>query len=228
MSKTYQLYHFPFDPHSRLARLALGELKINFEEVLIRYWEPTDTYLAMNPSGALPSLVESQDQKQVYICENAAICEYLYELDIGEKLWPSDVAERAEARRLVGWFSRKFDFEVNAYLLFEKMEKRLFGQGAPDINALKSGREALRMHMRYLESLLEARHYLAGKQLSYADLACAAHLSIIDYLDEINWARFTHVKHWYMAVKSRPCFRPLLADQLPGVAPSAHYAELDF
>ena len=51
---------------------------------------------------------------------------------------------------------------------------------------------------------------------------------VLDYLDEINWARYPALKTWYMVIKSRPCFRPLLNDKMPGVPASAHYKELDF
>jgi len=41
---------------------------------------------------------------------------------------------------------------------------------------------------------------------------------------------FTHepAKEWYARIKSRPSFRPILADHVPGVPPPAHYADLDF
>ena len=227
-----QLYHFPFDPHSRVVRLALGEKKLAFDETHIRYWEPSDDIIRMNPSGLLPILVEKPGEGEAgatwKVCEERAILEYIEDTYKEPALWPSNVNERAEARRLVGWFERKFDFEVNALLLHEKMEKRLMGRGAPDIAAMKAGREALRDHLRYFESLLEGRNWLAGGALSYADFACAAQLSIMDYLDEINWTRFPALKTWYMVMKSRPAFRPLLNDKLPGVPASAHYKELDF
>ena len=35
-------------------------------------------------------------------------------------------------------------------------------------------------------------------------------------------------KDWYARVKSRPGFRPLLADRVSGVTPPTHYADLDF
>jgi glutathione S-transferase len=227
-----QLYHFAFDPHSRLVRLALGEKKLSFEDNPVRYWEPDDAFLRLNPSGLLPVLTEtpeagSQGQNHK-ICENRAILEHLEEVAPTPNLWPRNVNERAEARRLVGWFERKFDYEVNALLLHEKMEKRLIGGGAPDIGAMRAGREALKDHLRYFESLLATRDWLAGQSLSYADFACAAQLSVLDYFDEVNWTRYPHLKTWYMVMKSRPCFRPLLADKLPGVPASRHYAELDF
>ncbi len=232
ISYSRQLYHFAFDPHSRLVRLALGEKKLSFEETIVRYWEPEDNILRLNPSGLLPILVENPEQgsggQTHRVCENRAILEHLEEAYPDIKLWPANTNERAEARRIVGWFERKFDFEVNALLLHEKMEKRLMRGGAPDISAMRQGREALKDHLRYFESLLAVRNWLAGHSLSYADFACAGQLSILDYFDEINWTRYPHLKTWYMVMKSRPCFRPLLADKLPGVAASGHYAELDF
>jgi glutathione S-transferase len=231
MSASFKLYHFPFDPHSRLARLALGELKLGFEEVVVKYWAPSDDFIRLNPSGALPVLTETQSSGiAITFCENRAIIEHLGEgLGTGGSgLWPEPVSERAEARRLLGWLERKFDFEVNAHLLYEKMEKRFLNQGAPEIMALKAGREALRDHLSYFERLLEARHYLAGRTLSFADLALGAHISVIDYIDEVSWAKYPQLKNWYMALKSRPCFRPLLNDTLPGITASAHYKELDF
>ena len=229
---TRQLYHFAFDPHSRLVRLGLGEKKLAFEETPVRYWQPDDNILRLNPSGLLPILIEtpgSDSGGQTYrLCESRAILEHLEETYPDIRLWPANVNERAEARRLVGWFERKFDYEVNALLLHEKMEKRLMGGGAPDIAAMRAGREALKDHLRYFESLLQLRNWLAGQSMSYADFACAAQLSILDYFDEINWSRYPALKTWYMVVKSRPCFRPLLNDKMPGMAPSAHYKELDF
>ncbi|WP_140984449.1 glutathione S-transferase family protein [Asticcacaulis tiandongensis] len=223
------LHHFAFDPHSRMVRLALGEKRMAFEESHIKYWEPSDALIRLNPSGLLPVLSETYaNGVSLNICETRAIVEHLEEAEQNIRLWPLDPQERAEARRLTGWFERKFDYEVNALLLHEKMEKRLMGLGAPNLANLRAGREALRDHLSYFESLLEARNWLSGRHISYADFALASHLSVIDYFDEMNWERYKHLKTWYMVVKSRPAFRPLLADILPGVAASAHYTELDF
>lgn len=229
---TRQLYHFAFDPHSRLVRLSLGEKKLPFEEVLVRYWEPDDAILRLNPSGLLPILVETPDAdtggKTRRVCESRAIIEHLEEVYPDTPLWPEDINERAEARRLVAWMERKFDYEVNALLLHEKMEKRLMGMGSPDRNAMRQGRDSLKDHLRYFDSLVSVRDWLAGQSMTFADFACAAQLSIHDYLDEINWTRYPSLKTWYMVIKSRPAFRPLLADRLPGFPAAAHYAEYDF
>ena len=166
-------------------------------------------------------LVETNDGKTMVICEARAILEHLEEAAPEPGLLGREPAERAETRRLLQWFDRKFDYEVNALLLHEKMEKRLLGMGAPEPANLRAGREALRTHLGYMENLLQARDWLNGKRLSLADFAAAAHLSVIDYFGDIPWRDFTARATWYMKLKSRPCFRPLLADRWPGLAPGA-------
>ena len=223
------LYHFPLDPASRQARLALGEKRLPFEPVVVRYWEEPDAFTKLNPSGLTPVLVESETGgKRLVVCEVRPVLEYLEEQYPQPGLLGRDPAERAEARRLMQWFDRKFDAEVNSYLLREKLEKRLTKMGAPDLSNMRLGREALRAHLGYVERLLGQRDWLAGARLSLADFAAAAHISVLDYFGDIPWREIPAAKTWYMKIKSRPCFRPLLADRWPGLVPAAHYDDLDF
>ena len=222
------LYHFPLDPASRQARLALGEKRLPFEAVVVRYWEEPPEFTKLNPSGMTPVLVEAEGGRQVVVCEVRAILEHLEEQHPQPSLIGRDAAERAEARRLLQWFDRKFDAEVNSYLLREKLEKRLTKMGAPDLSNMRLGREALRTHLAYIDRLLAARDWLAGARLSLADFAAAANLSVLDYFGDVPWREVPSTKTWYMKIKSRPCFRPLLADRWPGLAPAAHYDDLDF
>lgn len=222
------LHHFPLDPGSRQVRLALGEKRLAFVEVVERYWEERPEFLALNPSGLPPVLIEDEDGQRVVVCESRAILEHLEERSPEPALLPRDPGDRAEARRLVQWFDRKFDAEVNAFLIHEKMEKRLLGMGSPEYAAMRRGRDMLRYHLQYMEHLLEQRDWLAGRRLSLADLAAAAHLSIVDYFGDMPWSDFPTAKTWYMKVKSRPAFRPLLSDRWPGLPPAGHYDDLDF
>jgi len=222
------LYHFPLDPASRQARLALGEKRLPFDAVTVRYWEEPPEFAKLNPSGLTPVLLETEGGRRVAICEIRALLEYLEEQHPAPALLGRDAAERAEARRLMQWFDRKFDAEVNGYLLREKLEKRLTKMGAPDLSNMRLGREALRAHLGYMERLLQARDWLAGPRLTLADFAGAAHISVLDYFGDVPWRDVSAVKTWYMKIKSRPCFRPLLADRWPGLAPAGHYDDLDF
>ena len=210
------LHHFPLDPFSRQARLALGEKKLAFEEVVERYWDRPEGLSALNPSGVPPVLVEQDGEQRLIVCESRAVLEYLEEAHREPPLLSRDAAERAEARRIQQWFDRKFDFEVNAFLLY------------PDLAGIRRGRDGVRSHFYYIDQLLNEREWLAGRRISLADITAAGHISVIDYIGEAPWEQFKNVKTWYMKIKSRPCFRPLLSDRLPGLPPSAHYHDLDF
>ena len=228
MSLVRTLHHFPLDPASRQVRLSLGEKRLPFEDVVVRYWEQPKAFLALNPSGLTPVLVEQTGESQVVVCEARAILEHLEAQSPTNDLLGDLPADRAETRRLLQWFDRKFDLEVNAYLLHEKLEKRLLKLGAPDLYNMRQGRDALRIHLIYIEKLLQARDWIAGRRLSLADFAAAANISILDYFGDIPWRDFPALKVWYMRIKSRPTFRSLLADRWPGLAPSSNYDDLDF
>jgi glutathione S-transferase len=223
------LFHFAFDPGSRAVRLALGEARMEFSETPVRPWEDGCPVAAMNPSGMPPVLqVTDAGKDPLTLCEPAAILGWLEERTSEPFLLPVDAAERAEVRRLLAWFERRFTDEVNAVLLHERMEKPLLRLGPPEARALRAGREALKAHLTMMEGLLTRRDALAGRRISQSDIVAAAHLSVLDYFGEVSWAAYPAVKTWYMKLKSRPSFRPLLADRFPGVQASAWYHDLDF
>jgi glutathione S-transferase len=135
-------------------------------------------------------------------------------------------------RRLASWFNDKFHAEVSNPLANERLYKRFMpvsqGGGPPDTDAMRAARINIRYHMAYIGWLVRTRDWLAGERLSYADLAAAAHLSVVDYLGDVPWNEDEAARTWYARVKSRPSFRPLLADTLAGIPPSKTYADLDF
>jgi glutathione S-transferase len=102
------------------------------------------------------------------------------------------------------------------------------GGGAPDSSILRTARANIRQHMRYLGWLAQSRNWLAGDALTCADLAAGAAVSILDYLGEIDWSTEPAARSWYQRVKSRPSFRPLLADRVRRLPPASHYPDLDF
>lgn len=228
MSAPAILYHFAFHPASRAARLALGEAKIEWSEELVRPWDDNCPLFDLNPSGMPPVLSVIERGKPLYLCELDAILGWIDDRAKGDLLLSSDAAERAEARRLTTWFSRRFSDDVDSILLHERVEKPLLRLGPPDARQLREGREALKQHLAMLEELASAREWLAGRRLSQADLVAAGHLSALDYFGEMPWGVVPSLKLWYSKVKSRPCFRTLLSDRLPGVSPASWYTDLDF
>ncbi len=70
-------------------------------------------------------------------------------------------------------------------------------------------------HLAYIGWLAQTRNYLAGDQLTYADLAAAAHLSAIDYLGDVPWIEDEAAKAWYARVKVSPVV-PAAAERMAG------------
>jgi len=219
------LYHLWLSPFCRKVRLALAEKKVEFDMRLENVWERRAEFLALNPAGEVPVLVEPDGAA---LCGSDAICEYLEDTRPEPPLIGRQPRERAEVRRLVAWFDGKFNREVTANLVGEKLMKRVLGLGEPDSAAIRAGYANIHAHLDYVAYLIERRTWMAGDHLSLADIAAAAHLSTVDYLGDVPWEEHAGAKDWYARIKSRPSFRPLLEDALSGSPPARHYADLDF
>ena len=219
------LYHLPLSPTSRKIRIVLQEKALDFTLKLEKTWERRPEFLALNPAGEVPVLIEPDG---TVLAESTAIAEYVDEVYRERLLLGINPVDRAEVRRLVAWFDVKMNHEVTENLVGEKLMKRLLAVGQPNSAAIRAGKANIGYHLDYIGYLIERRRWLAGDHFSLADITAAAHLSAIDYLGDVPWDEHEPAKDWYARVKSRPSFRPILADHIPGVAPPAHYADLDF
>ena len=219
------LYHLWLSPFSRKVRIALAEKSLAFVLKAEKVWERRNEFLALNPAGEVPVLV---DDDGTVVVDSSAICEYLEEVCPEPPLIPGTAVERAEVRRVALWFDNKFYREVTQHLLDEKITKRFLGLGAPNGAAIRAGKANIHYHLDYVAYLAERRTWLGGDNFSIADIAAGAQLSALDYLGDVPWTEHEAAKDWYARIKSRPSFRPLLADHIPGVKPPKHYADLDF
>jgi glutathione S-transferase len=219
------LYQLTLSPYCRKVRVVLREKGLEFAMETEKVWERREQFMAMNSAGTVPVLV---DEDGAVICDSGVICEYLDEQHPEPGLIGVGPHERAEVRRLVAWFDQKFAREVTDSLYKEKMLKRFFGQGEPNSQAIRAGSANVHYHLDYIGWLTERRRYLAGDRFSLADITAAAHLSTLDYLGNVPWSEHAAAKEWYARIKSRPAFRPILADHLPGIPPPPYYADLDF
>lgn len=218
------LIHHSSSPQSRKMRLIMAEKKMLFVLKEEEPWNLSENTRLINPAEDLPILVFDGN----VISGNYAITEYLEESNPQYKLLPENLKERAEARRIMDWFDTKFYNEVYKYIVAEKIIKRFHPKQAPNSRILKAGLNNLKYHMEYVEYLADKNNYLAGKELTMADLTVAAHLSIIDYLGDIDWDEYKNAKLWYAKIKSRPSFRDILKDNIRGIHASPHYSNLDF
>lgn len=227
------LFHHPMFASCRFVRLAFGEYGEELALIEEKPWTRRKEFLALNAAGTLPVLLAEGD---VPIVGAAVIAEYLDEtrgvLKRDRRLFAEDPMERAEIRRLVDWYLVKTESEVTRHLVRERVLKPHMtaeqGGGSPDSGAIRAARSNIRQHLKYTNWLAGTRHWLAGTRITYADLSAAAAISVLDYLGEIDWTDYGAAREWYVRVKSRPAFRPLLTDRVRGISPVSHYADLDF
>jgi glutathione S-transferase len=222
----WQLFQYPLCPFSRKVRFVLAEKAIAHELVRENPWDRRDEFIDLNPAGQTPVLVAPNGG--AVLIDSSAICEYFEETVERTPLLGAGPVDRAETRRLVAWFDQKFYAEVGVLLLQERMYKRVVQRASPDATLLRQAGRNVEMHLDYIEYLLDHRRWLGGPTFGLADIAAAAHLSVADYLNGVDWTGHGQAKQWYSAIKSRPTFRPMLAEKMEGLAPPPHYDKLDF
>jgi glutathione S-transferase len=219
------LYHLWMSSECRKVRIVLHEKQLDFKLYTENVEERRPEFLALNPAGEIPVLIESNGMA---ISGGGVITEYLDEVYPSPTLIGQQAIVRAEVRRLIKWFDEKFNREVSDNLVGQKLLKRYLGQGGPRGAAVRAGHTNIHYHLDYISYLIERRRWLAGDDFSLADIAAAAHLSLVDYLGDVPWTEHVEAKNWYARVKSRPSFQPILEDRIPGTPPQKQYANLDF
>ncbi len=225
MPSMWRLYQFPLCPFSRKIRLLMGEKQIAYDMVREDPWAASDMFYNLNPAGRTPVLVDAE--REIVLADSRAISEYFEETVDKAPMINGTVANRAEIRRLVALFDENFYADVTAPLLSERMKKRIVLRQPPDSRALREAMKMAHGHLDYMDYLIDNRPWLAGSQMSLADLAAAAQISVADYLGGIDWKGHEQTRGWYSVFKSRPSFRPLLTERMEVIQPPAHYAQID-
>ena len=220
------LHQFPLCPFSRKVRFLMAEKGITYETVRESPWNARDEFLDLNPAGMTPVLVAVDGGAT--LADSQAICEYFEETIEQFPLIAGSALARAEVRRLVAWLDQVLYRDVVAPLLNERMLKRIVARTSPDAGALREAMRRANTHMDYMDYLLDHRSWLAGGTMSLADITAAAQLSVADYLGGIDWEGHKPTKRWYAGIKSRPSFRPLLAERMEIVTPPKYYDQPDF
>ena len=218
-----KLFHYFLCPSSRFIRIILTEKKIDFDLFIENFSDPSDDYLYKNPAGYFPVL-------NTYFNENIVgslvIVEYLQNLMLPPKLMIKK--NENEIRRLLFWFETNFKNEVIIPLLKEKVFKRFEKHSVSSSHAIRTARINLKYHMQYFNYIIKDYDFFVDDNLSYVDLFYGASLTVLDYIDELNFFEFEKLKNLYSIVKSRPSFKKILADRIIGVNPHSDYLKLDY
>lgn len=212
-----RLIHLMLSPSCRLARLVVGEKRVACD--------PVQAEDARNP---MPVFIDLDGTRAEGVW---AIVDHMEATYPDHPLAPEDAARRRESLRWLDWAMGPFHEQVTQRIIYEKAGQRFTGAAfsrTPDMNTIRAGREELKLGLSAIGRAVESNSYLAGRDCTLGDLAVAAHLSALDYFGEVPWKDYASAGEWYVRMKSRPAFRSLLGDRVPGQPPASHYAELDF
>jgi glutathione S-transferase len=187
-----------------------------------------DPVLAEDIKQSMPVFIDMDDTRAEGVW---AILDHLEHNYPDRPLAPADDAARRACLRWVDWAMGPFHEKITQRIVYEKAAPRYTGAGysrAPDMNVIRAGREELKVALSAIGAAAETNGNLACRETSLGDLAVAAHLSALDYFGEVPWSDFAAAGEWYVRMKSRPAFRSILLDRVPGQPPVSHYTELDF
>src|SRR5688500_4739585 len=125
-----KLYGFPPSPNTWKVRAVAAHLGIPLELEFVdltKGQHRTPEYLALNPTGRTPTLVDGDFR----LWESNAIMQYLASQK-PNSLFPNDARMRADIMRWQSWQIAHGSKEGCEPLLFQRLVKKLFGMGPPD------------------------------------------------------------------------------------------------
>jgi glutathione S-transferase len=121
----------------------------------------TEAYLALNPSGKVPTLVDGE----VVIWESNTILRYLgSKLPVGAALYPADPAARSEVERWMDWQLASLNAPYIG--VFRESKKKEEERGA----SFAADAKELAAQLEILEKGTTGRPWLAGANFSIADI----------------------------------------------------------
>lgn len=210
-----KVYGFPISPFVRKVHLVAAEKGIAVELAMSNPADPAPEFLAASPFRKIPALIDGD----FTLCDSTAIVTYLDGVQPEPAITPGDAKARAKAI----WFEEFADTILIAAagkVLFNRfVSPKLMGKPGDEALA-EQGLKELAPVMDYLESQC-GDGWLAGDEFSIGDIAVAATLRSMGYID-LEPKPDTHPRAaaWYARVKARPSWSQFAAleDKIVGRA----------
>jgi glutathione S-transferase len=209
-----KLYGFPPSPNTWKVRAVAAHLGIPLELQLVdltKGGSRSPDYLAINPTGRTPALVDGEFK----LWESTAIMQYIA-AQKPNSLWPDNARARADIARWQSWSLAHWSKEGCEPLIFNRLVKKLMNLGAPDEAAVAKGVECFNKEAKVLDTHLAKHPFLVGKELTLADFSVAAQLFYTKEAD-LPVAPYPHLQEWFGRVSALPCW-PETAPQFAAAA----------
>ena len=209
-----KLYGFPPSPNTWKVRAVAAHLSIPLELQLVdltKGGSRAPEYLAINPSGRTPTLVDGDFK----LWESTAIMQYLASQK-PNSLWPNDARVRADIMRWQSWNLAHWSKEGFEPMVFNRLVKKLMNLGPPDEAALAKATEAFHKDAKVIDAHLAKQPYLVGKDITLADFSAAAGLFYAKEA-ELPLGPYARIQEWFSRVSALPAWRET-APQRPAEA----------
>ena len=193
---TVKFYTDPGSGSCRRVSAVIKCLNIDVEEIfidLLTQQNRKEEFLAFNPTGMVPVLVDDEPGKDtIILSEASAIMIYLCEKFDDTTLWPLG-ARRFEVLKWIFWAAEHFRQPAPIYFE-EKVITPLMG-GAENTARLAEADRLLALHGPILNDHLQNRNFVVGKTVTLADFDLAAPLSQMPR-SHIPYDKFPNIIRW--------------------------------
>ena len=187
-------------PASRAMRSiwAAEEVGVDYEFISTSFRDESKTpeYLAINPNGRVPALVDGD----LELFESMAINLYLAKT-YGGKLYPSDAQDEARAIQWTIWGMT----ELEPQLIPMVLHKVLLPEDQRDPAVVSNAEAAVERPLGVLDAHVSDREYLLGGDFTIADLNLAGALTIAHF-SNFDISKFENVARWMSRCTGRPSF----------------------
>ncbi|MEM4658867.1 MAG: glutathione S-transferase family protein [Candidatus Methanosuratincola sp.] len=171
-----KLYDFDRCPYCQKVRIALYEKGIPYEKIFVdlaKKEQKSEWFMAMNPYGKVPVLVDGTS----VVYESSIINEYLDERYSEPPLMPKDPYLRAKVRMLVDFAETRISPPwLNLYRRIA-----LKKEGERDEEGINAYRNEIETHLVRLREALSGGRYLVG-DYSLADIAFTPRVALFEVL----------------------------------------------
>lgn len=198
-----KFYTFPMSPNARKVAVVAAHIGLTLEPVFVdltKKQSHTPEFLAMNPNGKIPVLVDGD----FVIWESNAIMQYI----AGKKpnsLWPDDARTRADITRWQCWQLAQWS-EGMGMLMRENALKPMLMKMDPDPEVVKRGEEAFHRDAAVLDAHLARHPYLVNDALTLADISISAYLMHAG-IAKIPLAPHKNVQAWFARIEALPAWQ---------------------
>ncbi len=181
---------------------AAEEIGLDYQHVATSFREDSKQpgYLAINPNGRIPALVDQGEDGELKLFESMAINMYL-----AKKYGPELLGRGLQAEALVWQWSVWGISEIEPLQMQLVVQQFFLAQDKRDAGVIERATKGLGRPLQVLEAHLADRDYLLGDTFSLADLNLAGVMELLNMLS-FDLSAWPNVCRWLEACRSRPSY----------------------